>query len=190
MTIKELNDDEIIEKLRNWYSRNVIECPLCNKIILSREAIEYKNEDFEGKICKSCLEREENKDDEQSELIELKDDLEKLGYEIDVSEIQKIRNFGVNNKIMVTKEFMRKYFEIIELEGKELKEEIHKWLSENTIWCDRCEIRMINEMFENEEIICKDCKEEENMDETDGRMKRLRKFLESVGIIVTEGEIL
>ncbi|CAB4435011.1 unnamed protein product [Rhizophagus irregularis] len=64
--------------------------------------------------------------DEQDELAELKDDLEKLGYEISLSEIQKIRDFGVNNRIMTTEEFMEKYFRIRELEDKELGKEVQE----------------------------------------------------------------
>ncbi|CAG8742896.1 13666_t:CDS:2, partial [Rhizophagus irregularis] len=57
--------------------------------------------------------------DEEDELAELKDELEKLGYEIDVSEIQRIKGFGVNNRIMITKEFIKEYMKIIDLEDKE-----------------------------------------------------------------------
>ncbi|PKY59540.1 hypothetical protein RhiirA4_482354 [Rhizophagus irregularis] len=58
MIIKELDDEGVIEELRKWYSTNAIECPLCNRMLLTREAVEY-NEEFIGKICRSCSEREE-----------------------------------------------------------------------------------------------------------------------------------
>ncbi|CAB4412355.1 unnamed protein product [Rhizophagus irregularis] len=127
--------------------------------------------------------------EEQDELAELKDDLEKLGYEISISEIQRIRDFGVNNRIMTTREFMEKYFGIMELEDKELEREVQEWLNENTTWCERCEIRWMNKMFRIGEIVCKDCEEEENIDEIDKRIKELKKIFESDGIIVTEGEV-
>ncbi|CAG8766439.1 13765_t:CDS:2, partial [Rhizophagus irregularis] len=53
------------------------------------------------------------------ELAKLKDELEKLGYEINVSEIRRIKDFGVNNRIMITKEFIKEYMKIIDLENKE-----------------------------------------------------------------------
>ncbi|GBC22648.2 hypothetical protein RIR_jg13457.t1 [Rhizophagus irregularis DAOM 181602=DAOM 197198] len=59
MKIKELDDEEIIGELRRWYTMNATECPLCNKMILKKEAVKY-NKEFTGEICKSCSEREEN----------------------------------------------------------------------------------------------------------------------------------
>ncbi|CAB4416255.1 unnamed protein product [Rhizophagus irregularis] len=58
MIIKELDDEGVIEELRRWYSTNAIECPLCNRMLLTKEAVEY-NEEFIGKICRSYSEREE-----------------------------------------------------------------------------------------------------------------------------------
>ncbi|CAB4419359.1 unnamed protein product [Rhizophagus irregularis] len=127
--------------------------------------------------------------EEQDELAELKDDLEKLGYEISISEIQRIRDFGVNNRIMTTGEFMEKYFGMMELEDKELEREVQEWLNENTTWCERCEIRWMNKMFKTGEIVCKGCGEEENIDEIDKRIKELKKIFENDGIIVNEGEL-
>ncbi|CAB4445003.1 unnamed protein product [Rhizophagus irregularis] len=58
-TETKLDDKEIIKELRRWYSTNATECPLCNKIILKKEAVEY-NKEFTGKICKNCSGIEEN----------------------------------------------------------------------------------------------------------------------------------
>ncbi|CAB4495649.1 unnamed protein product [Rhizophagus irregularis] len=127
--------------------------------------------------------------DEQDELAELKDEIEKLGYEIDVSKIQRMKSFGVNNRILITEEFIMEYMGIIELEDKELRREIHKWLNENTTWCERCEIRWMNNMFRFGRTVCKDC-EEEDVDEIDDRVKRLQKIFEDIGTIVTEEELL
>ncbi|PKY59043.1 hypothetical protein RhiirA4_481477 [Rhizophagus irregularis] len=78
---------------------------------------------------------------------------------------------------------------IIDLEDKELIKEIHKWLNGNTTWCERCEIRWMNNMFRLGENICEDCKEED-IDEIDDRIKRLKKTFEDIGIIIIEGELL
>ncbi|CAB4473761.1 unnamed protein product [Rhizophagus irregularis] len=137
--------------------------------------------------CGECI--KEMRKDEQDELIELKNNLEKLGYEIDVSEIQRIKNFGVNNRIMVTEEFIERYMRIIELEDRELRKEVHKWLNENTTWCERCEIRWMNDMFRLGGTVCKDC-EEENIDEIDDREKRLQKIFEDIGTIIIKEELL
>ncbi|EXX65892.1 hypothetical protein RirG_128960 [Rhizophagus irregularis DAOM 197198w] len=126
--------------------------------------------------------------DGQDELAELKDDLEKLGYEIDVSEIQRIKSFGVNNRIIITKEFVEEYMEMINLEDKELRKEIHKWLNENTTWCERCEIRWMNDMFRLGGTVCRDC-EEEDIDKVDDRVKRLQKIFEDIGIMIIEEEL-
>ncbi|RGB30019.1 hypothetical protein C1646_672000 [Rhizophagus diaphanus] len=57
VTIKELDNEEIIKELKKWYNMNIIECPLCQKLILIKEIIDY-NREFEGRICKS-FEKEE-----------------------------------------------------------------------------------------------------------------------------------
>ncbi|RGB22312.1 hypothetical protein C1646_776300 [Rhizophagus diaphanus] len=59
ITIKELDNEEIIKELKKWYNTNIIKCPLCQKIILIKETMNY-NKEFEGRICKSCFEKEEN----------------------------------------------------------------------------------------------------------------------------------
>ncbi|CAB5394979.1 unnamed protein product [Rhizophagus irregularis] len=114
---------------------------------------------------------------------------EKLGYEIDVSEIQRIKNFGVNNRIIVTEEFIERYIKIIELEDRELRKEVHRWLNENTTWCKKCEIRWINDMFRLEGTVCKDC-EKEDIDEIDDWVKRLQKIFEDIRTIIIEEELL
>ncbi|RGB35055.1 hypothetical protein C1646_759871 [Rhizophagus diaphanus] len=57
--IKELDNKEIIKELKKWYNTNIIECPLCQKIILIKETMDY-NKEFEGRICKSCFKKKEN----------------------------------------------------------------------------------------------------------------------------------
>ncbi|GET58730.1 ribonuclease H-like domain-containing protein [Rhizophagus irregularis DAOM 181602=DAOM 197198] len=169
------------EDIKEWMDLSTKICNRCNK-----QKLDYMISEENGR-CEEC--NQEIREEEQDELIELKNNLEKLGYTIDVSEIQRIKNFGVNNRIMVTEEFIERYMRIIELGDKELRREIHKWLNENTTWCERCEIRWMNYMFRLGKTVCKDC-EEEDIDEIDDRVKRLQKIFEDIGTIITEEELL
>ncbi|CAB4486085.1 unnamed protein product [Rhizophagus irregularis] len=177
--IEELDEREKELRIKEWLEKETIMCEKCGN-----RRFEMNEADSE---CGECI--KEAQKNEQDELIELKNNLEKLGYEIDVSEIQRIKKFGVNNQIMVTEEFIERYMEMIDLEDKELRKEIHKWLNENTTWCERCEIRWMNDMFRLGGTVCKDC-EEENIDEIDDRVKRLQKIFEDIGTIITEEELL
>ncbi|GBC25854.2 ribonuclease H-like domain-containing protein [Rhizophagus irregularis DAOM 181602=DAOM 197198] len=58
-TIEELDDKGIKEELRIWHYMYTIECPICNKMTLKKEAVKYDKE-FTGEICKSCSEKEKN----------------------------------------------------------------------------------------------------------------------------------
>ncbi|PKK57044.1 hypothetical protein RhiirC2_798768 [Rhizophagus irregularis] len=130
---KVLIDDEIdIQRLRKKLERGELPLKVKEKAILKD-----KNNDEKERattITEKWIEKGHVDDllddklviklDEQDELVELKDNLEKLGYEISLSEIQMIRDFGVNNRIMITGEFMGKYLEMKELEDKESRREV------------------------------------------------------------------
>ncbi|RGB21250.1 hypothetical protein C1646_778567 [Rhizophagus diaphanus] len=94
VTIKELDNEEIIKELKKWYNTNIIKCPLCQKMILIKKAIDY-NKEFEGRICKSCFENEEN-----NNKIELR--IEKIckraEVEVTREEIIQILKMGYENK--------------------------------------------------------------------------------------------
>ncbi|CAB4484818.1 unnamed protein product [Rhizophagus irregularis] len=177
--IEEIDEKEKELKIREWLEKETVICKRCGN-----RRFEMDKTDNE---CGECI--KEMQKDEQDELAELKDEIEKLGYEIDVSEIQRMKSFGVNNRILITEEFIMEYMEVIDLEDKELRKEIHKWLNENTTWCERCEIRWMNNMFRLGVIVCKNC-EEEDVDEIDDRVKRLQKIFEDIGTIITEEELL
>ncbi|GBC30533.2 hypothetical protein GLOIN_2v1765994 [Rhizophagus irregularis DAOM 181602=DAOM 197198] len=177
--IGEMDEREKELKIREWLEKETVICKRCGN-----RRFEMDKTDNE---CRECI--KEMQKDEQDELAELKDEIEKLGYEIDVSEIQRMKSFGVNNRILITEEFIMEYMGIIELEDKELRREIHKWLNENTTWCERCEIRWMNNMFRFGGTVCKDC-EEEDVDEIDDRVKRLQKIFEDIGTMITEEELL
>ncbi|CAB4443249.1 unnamed protein product [Rhizophagus irregularis] len=87
--------------IKEWIDLSTIICNRCNK-----QKLDYTISEESGK-CEEC--NQEAQEDEQNELTELKDDLEKLGYEIDISEIRRIKGFRVNNRIIITKEFMEEY---------------------------------------------------------------------------------
>ncbi|PKY49366.1 hypothetical protein RhiirA4_545217 [Rhizophagus irregularis] len=59
--IEELDDEEIIKELKKWYSENALVCPICNKMILVKEAVE-RDKEFLGKICSSCFEIEQEEE--------------------------------------------------------------------------------------------------------------------------------
>ncbi|CAB4492631.1 unnamed protein product [Rhizophagus irregularis] len=177
--IEEMDEREKERRIKEWLEKETIICEKCGN-----RRFEMEEADSE---CGECI--KEAQKNEQDELIELRNNLEKLGYEIDVSEIRRMKKFGVNNRIMVTEEFIERYMGIIELEDRELRKEVHKWLNENTTWCERCEIRWMNDMFRLGKTICKDC-EEEDVDEINDRVKRLQKIFEDIGTIITEEELL
>ncbi|RGB24652.1 hypothetical protein C1646_772786 [Rhizophagus diaphanus] len=128
--------------------------------------------------CKIC---------EQKELMILQDDLEKLGYEISMTEIQKIRNFRVNNAILVTKEFMEKWVQIMNMKNTEIRDKLYVWIGENTTIYRKCEIRWINSKFNDDKSECKDCEIEDEIDE---RINNLKKICDEVEVEITKGELL
>lgn len=44
-----------------------------------------------------------------------------MEYKIDISEIQRIKDFKINNWIIIIEEFIEKYIEIINLKDKKLR---------------------------------------------------------------------
>ncbi|PKY35554.1 hypothetical protein RhiirB3_456509, partial [Rhizophagus irregularis] len=54
-------------------------------------------------------------------------DLKRMGYDVEITEIERIRKFGVTAKIITTYEFMKKYLTIWNLEDEELDEQILQW---------------------------------------------------------------
>ncbi|GBC30196.2 hypothetical protein GLOIN_2v1791176 [Rhizophagus irregularis DAOM 181602=DAOM 197198] len=119
------------------------------------------------------------------------------GYEIDVEEIRRIVNFGVEHEIMKTKDFMESYMKIKELDDEEIIREIRKWYATNVTECPLCNKMILkkeavkyNKEFTGE--ICKSCSEREENDvsETELRVKRIQKICEGAEVEVTEGEIL
>ncbi|GBC39128.1 hypothetical protein GLOIN_2v1765994 [Rhizophagus irregularis DAOM 181602=DAOM 197198] len=127
-TIEELDDKGIEEELRIWHYMYTIECPMCNKIILKKEAIkavEY-NKEFIERICKSCYEKElENVEDEN----ELDDETEiekKLEQDVDILSADFIRKFQEykNETEKEIRKILDEYLKKFEIEESE--EEVEK----------------------------------------------------------------
>ncbi|PKY37053.1 hypothetical protein RhiirB3_397132, partial [Rhizophagus irregularis] len=94
--IEEMDEREKERRIKEWLEKETIICEKCGN-----RRFEMEEADSE---CGECI--KEAQKNEQDELIELRNNLEKLGYEIDVSEIRRMKKFGVNNRIMVTEEFI------------------------------------------------------------------------------------
>ncbi|EXX58406.1 hypothetical protein RirG_198310 [Rhizophagus irregularis DAOM 197198w] len=125
-TIEELNDKGIEEELRIWHYMYTIECPLCNKMILKKEAVKY-NKEFTGEICKSCSEREEN--DVSEEELRVKR-IQKIceGAEVEVTEGEILRMINMTDGEILNWEFIKLFQENKnELEGV-IKEILVKYL--------------------------------------------------------------
>ncbi|CAB4431064.1 unnamed protein product [Rhizophagus irregularis] len=124
MTIKELDDEGVIEGLRRWYNTNAMECPLCNKMILTREAVEY-NEEFIGKICRSCSEREEEDTDGIDKRIrELKKICDEMKIIVTEGELLRLTSMGYTDGQILDEEFI----EIFQENKNELERELRKKL--------------------------------------------------------------
>ncbi|RGB27315.1 hypothetical protein C1646_769269 [Rhizophagus diaphanus] len=91
------------------------------------------------------------------------------GYEIDIKEIIRILDFGVEHEIIKTKDFMEYYVTIKELDNEEIIKELKKWYNTNVVKYLLCQKIILmkesieyNERFERK--ICKSYfeKEEDN----------------------------
>ncbi|EXX70734.1 hypothetical protein RirG_084860 [Rhizophagus irregularis DAOM 197198w] len=84
-------------------------------------------------------------------------DLKRMSYNVEITEIERIRKFGVTAKIITTYEFMKKYLTIWNLEDEELDNQILQWRVENTKECERCEIERLKKEFKVGKEICIEC---------------------------------
>ncbi|CAB4441474.1 unnamed protein product [Rhizophagus irregularis] len=141
-----LSNERLKYEVNEWLAKETIICEDCGNRKLPHMMNENTNQ------CKNC---------KQKELLELKDDLEKLGYELDVSEIRRIKELRISDSVMLTVEFMEKYFQEIELDDKELRIKLYEWVNENTTFCNECGIRWINNKFDEGKTKCKDCENDE-----------------------------
>ncbi|POG79184.1 hypothetical protein GLOIN_2v1765994, partial [Rhizophagus irregularis DAOM 181602=DAOM 197198] len=167
-----LSDEKLKDEINEWLTKETLICGNCRNRKLPDMIADIGQ-------CKNC---------EQKELLELKDDLEKLGYELNVSEIERMRKFRISNSIILTMEFMEKYFQEIDTDDKELRIKLYEWINENTTFCNECGIRWINNKFDEGKTKCRDCENDEN--EIDIRVKRLKQICDDIRVEITDGELL
>ncbi|GET61172.1 hypothetical protein GLOIN_2v1765994 [Rhizophagus irregularis DAOM 181602=DAOM 197198] len=156
-----LSDEKLKDEINEWLTKETLRCGNCRNRKLPDMIADIGQ-------CKNC---------EQKELLELKDDLEKLGYELNVSEIERMRKFRISNSIILTMEFMEKYFQEIDTNDKELRIKLYEWINENTTFCNECGIRWINNKFDEGKTKCRDCENDENEIDIRVNQRILDKFL-------------
>ncbi|GET63396.1 hypothetical protein GLOIN_2v1765994 [Rhizophagus irregularis DAOM 181602=DAOM 197198] len=156
-----LSDEKLKDEINEWLTKETLRCGNCRNRKLPDMIADIGQ-------CKNC---------EQKELLELKDDLEKLGYELNVSEIERMRKFRISNSIILTTEFMEKYFQEIDTNDKELRIKLYEWINENTTFCNECGIRWINNKFDEGKTKCRDCENDENEIDIRVNQRILDKFL-------------
>ncbi|CAG8776036.1 11080_t:CDS:1, partial [Rhizophagus irregularis] len=127
-----LSDEKLKDEINEWLIRETLTCKDCGN-----KKLPDMMEDSQQ--CRKC---------ELTEVLELKDDLEKLGYELDILETRRIKELRISNSIILTMEFMEKYFQEIDSDDKELKIKLYEWMNENTTFCNECGIRWINNKFD------------------------------------------
>ncbi|POG60626.1 hypothetical protein GLOIN_2v1815633 [Rhizophagus irregularis DAOM 181602=DAOM 197198] len=126
-----------------------------------------KNEEMSDEESDESSESNNVEETETTKIFEeiIRMDLKRMGYDVEITEIERIRKFGVTAKIITTYEFMKKYLTIWNLEDEELDERILQWRVENTKECERCEIERLKKEFKIGKETCIECEkdiEEEN----------------------------
>ncbi|RGB23900.1 hypothetical protein C1646_773844, partial [Rhizophagus diaphanus] len=172
VVIKELNDEEIVKELKKWYSTNIIECPLCQKMILIKEAIDY-NKEFEGRICKSCFEKEENNNKIELRIERIMKICERAEIKLTREKIIQVLKMGYEDKEIVSWGFIELFQENKNKSEEAIKEILDKYLKKE----------MNTEENENEETT-------NEITETEERLSRIKGLIEYSKIEATEGELL
>ncbi|UZO16357.1 uncharacterized protein OCT59_007746 [Rhizophagus irregularis] len=121
-----------------------------------------KNEEMSDEESDESNESNNVEETETTKIFEeiIRMDLKRMGYDVEITEIERIRKFGVTAKIITTYEFMKRYLTIWNLEDEELDEQILQWRVENTKECERCETERLKKEFEIGKEICMECKED------------------------------
>ncbi|GBC15313.1 hypothetical protein GLOIN_2v1765994 [Rhizophagus irregularis DAOM 181602=DAOM 197198] len=164
-TIEELDDKGIEKELRIWHYMYTIECPMCNKTILKKEAIEAVeyNKEFIEKICKSCYEKElenvedENELDDETEiekrLEQLKNLIKILEIEVSDGELLRLISMGYRNVDILSADFIRKFQEYKNESEKEIRRILDKYLKKFEIEKSEEEVEEENDDTDNSEKI-------------------------------------
>ncbi|GET50712.1 hypothetical protein GLOIN_2v1848990 [Rhizophagus irregularis DAOM 181602=DAOM 197198] len=121
-----------------------------------------KNEEMSDEESDESIESNNVEETETTKVFEeiIRMDLKRMGYDVEITEIERIRKFGVTAKIITTYEFMKKYLTIWNLEDEKLDEQILQWRVENTKECGRCEIERLKKEFEIGKETCIECEED------------------------------
>ena len=132
---------------------------------VQRSLMQYLEKGYGEISDKESDESDESDDIEETETTKIFEeiirvDLRKLGYDVEITEIERIRKFGVTARIITTYEFMKKYLTIWNLKDEELDKQILQWRTENTKECERCEIEKLKKEFEIGKEICIECEED------------------------------
>ncbi|EXX68217.1 hypothetical protein GLOIN_2v1805480 [Rhizophagus irregularis DAOM 181602=DAOM 197198] len=181
---------------------------IIEKIVETKGFVEEQSDIGELESSDDVGESSSNEGDEHMERIYRNYWLEN-GYEIDIEEIRRIINFGVEYEIIKTKEFMSFYKTIEELDNKGIEEELRIWHYMYTIECPTCnKIILKKEAIEaveyNKEFIekiCKSCYEKgpENLEnenklddetEIEKRLEQLKNLIKILEIEVSDRELL
>ncbi|GBC32070.2 hypothetical protein GLOIN_2v1478394 [Rhizophagus irregularis DAOM 181602=DAOM 197198] len=200
-----------------WWNRNEYPKPWMNddltdriieKIVETKGFVEEQSDIGELESSDEVGESSSNEGNEHIERIYRNYWLEN-GYEIDIEEIRRIINFGVEYEIIKTKEFMSFYKTIEELDDKGIEEELRIWHYMYTIECPtynkiilkKKAIEAVEYNKEFIEKICKSCYEKgpENLEdenklddetEIEKRLERLKNLIKVLKIEVSDGELL
>ncbi|GET54140.1 hypothetical protein GLOIN_2v1815633 [Rhizophagus irregularis DAOM 181602=DAOM 197198] len=135
-----------------------------------------KNEEMPDEESDESIESNNVEETETTKVFEeiIRMDLKRMGYDVEITEIERIRKFGVTAKIITTYEFMKKYLTIWNLEDGKLDEQILQWRVENTKECGRCEIERLKREFEIGKETCIECEkdiEKENPTDDEDEME-------------------
>ncbi|CAB5396555.1 unnamed protein product [Rhizophagus irregularis] len=79
-----------------------------------------KNEEMSDEESDESIESNNVEETETTKIFEeiIRMDLKRMGYDVEITEIERIRKFGVTAKIITTYEFMKKYLTIWNLEDE------------------------------------------------------------------------
>ncbi|CAB4405845.1 unnamed protein product [Rhizophagus irregularis] len=133
---------------------------------IQRNLTQYLEKKGYGKMSdKETNESDESDESEETETTKIFEEIirmdpKRMGYNVEITEIERIRKFGVTAKIITTYEFMKKYLSIWNLEDEDLDKQILQWRVENTKECERCEIEKLKKEFKIEKDICVECEED------------------------------
>ncbi|EXX53783.1 hypothetical protein GLOIN_2v1765994 [Rhizophagus irregularis DAOM 181602=DAOM 197198] len=178
-TIEELDDKGIEEELRIWHYMYTIKCPICNKIILKKEAIEAieYNREFIERICKSCYEKglenleDENELDDETEiekrLERLKNLIKVLEIEVSDGELLRLISMEYRDIDILSADFIKLFQEYKNESEKEIKKILDEYLKKFEIEESEEEIEKENDDTDDSEKIGEilDPEEYENWEE-------------------------